>query len=193
MDDKMSQEIELQDIIEDLSSLDIIILSLLHARNNEPVKGNLFFQKEMFVITDYIEEIKDPADYQPYLHGAWSEACKVHLKNLKSLSLVESNDNIRLSHNGEKVISSIKSPLLSKDNIDAIEDFKEFLNSLTRQELLLFSYVSYPKFAEESTTYKDVMSRRVPTAISLYKKRKISLGKAVFLSGLNIDEFLDRL
>ncbi|HNW81239.1 MAG TPA: UPF0175 family protein, partial [Methanoregulaceae archaeon] len=67
-----------------------------------------------------------------------------------------------------------------------------FLNDLSRDEILLFSYVSYPDFIEKSAVYERVIRKRIPAAISLYEKEKVSLEKAAFLAGLPVEEFLDQ-
>ncbi|MEI7857826.1 MAG: hypothetical protein WCH85_10025, partial [Methanomicrobiales archaeon] len=69
--------------------------------------------------------------------------------------------------------------------------YKEFLNDLSRDEILLFVYVSYPDFMEKSAVCERVIRKRIPTAISLYKKEKVSLEKAAFLAGLPVEKFLD--
>jgi predicted HTH domain antitoxin len=79
------------------------------------------------------------------------------------------------------------------EQIEAILDYKEFLNDLTQDELLLFTYVSYPEFKAESAVYDRVIRKRIPIAVSLYKKGKVSLEKAAFLAGLPVEKFLDQV
>jgi predicted HTH domain antitoxin len=74
-----------------------------------------------------------------------------------------------------------------------LEDFKDFLNDLPDKEVLVFIYVSYPKFIEESAKWDELKQKRVDIAISLLKKGKISFSKAVEISGLNISGFQDVL
>ena len=66
------------------------------------------------------------------------------------------------------------------------------MNDLTEDEILLFTYVSYPKFKSESAVYERVI-KRIPVAVSLYNKGKVSLEKAAFLAGLPIEKFLDKV
>ena len=77
------------------------------------------------------------------------------------------------------------------EQIEAIQGYKEFLNDLSRDEILLFFYVSYPDFTEKSAVYERVTRKRIPAAISLYNKEKVSLEKAAFLAGLPAEKFLD--
>lgn len=58
-------KLSIEDIVEDLSDLDLAILHLLHACDNAPLKGEVAFQKEMFLIADYIEKIRELAKFTP--------------------------------------------------------------------------------------------------------------------------------
>jgi uncharacterized protein YwgA len=181
----------IEDIVEDLNDLDLAILQLLHAGNDDPLKGRVAFQKEMFLIADYIDKIRDKADFIPHTFGPYSETAETEMGNLKSLGLVkEEGSEYRITPNGIAALE--KKPAFSHEEIEAIADFKEFLNDLTMDELLLFTYVSYPKFKEESAVYERVIRKRIPTAVSLYKKGKVSLEKAAFLAGLPVEQFLDK-
>ena len=86
----------------------------------------------------------------------------------------------------EKVCSA-----LHPEESEAIDDFKEFLNDLSVDDLLLFVYVTYPEYAHESRRLRKIQQRRAPLSASLY--REVSLEKAVFLAGMNIESYLDHL
>ncbi len=58
-----------EDIVEDLTDLDLAILQLLHAGNNASLKGESAFQKEMFLIADYVEKIRELAKFIPHIFG----------------------------------------------------------------------------------------------------------------------------
>ena len=88
----------------------------------------------------------------------------------------------------EKVCSA-----LHPEESEAIDDFKEFLNDLSVDEVLLFVYVTYPEYARESARRRKILQRRAPLSASLYRKGKVSLEKAAFLAGMNIESYLDYL
>jgi predicted HTH domain antitoxin len=182
----------IEDIVEDLNDLDLAILHLLHAGNNDPLKGRVAFQKEMFLIADYIDKIREQTEFIPHIFGPFSEAAENEMGNLKSLGLVmEKGQEYQITPTGIAALGRVK-PAFSNKEIEAIADFKEFLNDLTKDEILLFTYVSYPKFIEESAVYEQVIRKRIPLAISLYKKGKVSLEKAAFLAGLPVEKFLNQ-
>jgi uncharacterized protein YwgA len=185
-------EFSIEDIVEDLTDLDLAILQLLHAGDNDPLKGKVAFQKEMFLIADYIDKIREQAEFIPHTFGPYSEAAENEMGNLRSLGLVkEKGHEYHITPNGIAALSKAK-PVFNEEQVEAIQDYKEFLNDLTEYELLLFIYVSYPQFKEESAVYDRVIRKRIPTAISLYKKGKVSLEKASFLAGLPVEKFLDQ-
>ena len=186
-------EFSIEDIVEDLTDLDLAILQLLHASNNDPLKGKVAFQKEVFLIADYIEKIREQTEFIPHTFGPYSEAAENEMGNLKSLGLVKEKDHeYHITPSGVAALSKAK-PAFTVEQIEAILDYKEFLNDLTQDELLLFTYVSYPEFKEESAVYDRVIRKRIPTAVSLYKKGKVSLEKAAFLAGLTVEKFLDQV
>ncbi len=185
-------EFSIEDIVEDLTDLDLAILQLLHASNNDPLKGKVAFQKEVFLIADYIEKIREQADFIPHTFGPYSEAAENEIGNLRSLGLVkEQGHEYLITTVGVAALSRAKQ-VFSEEEIEAIKDFKNFLNDLSEDELLLFIYISHPEFTQESAVYDRVIKKRITTAASLYKKGKVSLEKAAFLAGLPIEKFLDR-
>ena len=186
-------EFSIEDIVEDLTDLDLAILQLLHAGDNEALKGKVAFQKEMFLIADYIDKIREQAEFIPHTFGPYSEAAENEMRNLRSIGLVKEKDHeYCITPTGVAALSKAK-PAFSDEEIEAIQDYKKFLNDLSQDELLIFTYVSYPEFKEESAVYDRVIRKRIPTAISLYKKGKVSLEKAAFLAGLPAEKFLDRI
>jgi uncharacterized protein YwgA len=186
-------ENSIEALVEDLNDLDLTILQLLHAGNNTPLKGEVVFQKEMFLIADYIEKIRELAKFIPHTFGPYSDAAENGMRNLKSLGLVEEKyHEYQITPQGVAALSKAKSAF-TEEQVEAVQDYKEFLNDLSRDEILLFVYVSYPDFVEKSAVYERVIRKRIPTAISLYKKEKVSLEKAAFLAGLPVEKFLDQM
>ncbi len=182
----------LDSIAEDLSPLSVAILELLKVDDEKPVKGNVAFQKEMFLISNYIDKVNERAEFIPHSLGPYSEASEVSMDNLVSMGLVEKKEGntYKITPLGIKVLG-LKQDLFSPEEKESIEDFKEFMSNLTNDEILLFIYASYPDFTVESTEYRRIMKSRVKNSISIYKKGIVSLEKAAFLAGVNIETFLD--
>jgi len=180
-------------ILDKLSELDLLILALFYADMARPIKDELFFQKEMFLVVNFIKEIKSAADFIPHILGPYSEPVEISLKNLISVNLIEKNPRgYQITKFGKEIFEkSIHK--ISPEKIEAIEDFKKFLNDLSKDELLVFTYFSYPDMRKESAVFERVKRKRLPASISLYKKGKVSLEKAAFLSGLPMEKFIEIL
>ncbi|MCO5383946.1 MAG: hypothetical protein NHB15_19305 [Methanosarcina barkeri] len=84
----------LDNIAEDLSPLSVAILELLKVNDEKPVKGKVAFQKEMFLISNYIDKVSERAEFIPHFLGPYSEASEVSMDNLVSMGLVEKKREI---------------------------------------------------------------------------------------------------
>lgn len=186
-------EFTLDEIADSLPHLGAAILHLLHAGGNSAVRGDVLFQKELFLIGDYIERIGEDADFVPHIFGPYSEAAEVALGELVSLGLVRrSEGGYTLTPDGVRVWEKVCSVFHTEES-GAIDDFKAFLNDLSVDEVLLFIYVTYPEYTCESARLRDILEKRVPLSASLYRKGKVSLEKAAFLAGMNMESYLDYL
>ncbi len=189
----MTVEFTLDEIADSLPDLGVAILHLLHAGGNSAVRGDVILQKELFLIGDYIERIGETADFVPHIFGPYSEAAEVALGELVSLGLVRrSGGGYTLTPDGVRVWEKVCS-VFNTEESGAIEDFKAFLNDLGVDEVLLFVYITYPEYTHESARLRDILQKRVPLSASLYRKGKVSLEKAAFLAGMDIESYLDYL
>jgi Uncharacterized small protein len=189
----MTVEFTLDEIADSLPYLGVAILHLLHAGGNSAVRGDVIFQKELFLIGDYIEQVGDDADFTPHIFGPYSEPAEVALDELVSLGLVRrSAGGYTLTPDGVRVWEKVHSAF-PDDESGAIEDFKIFINDLSVDEVLLFVYVTYPEYTCESARLRDILRRRAPLSVSLYRRGNVSLEKAAFLAGMNLESYLDYL
>lgn len=177
---------------EDLSLLSIAILELLRVDDEKPIKGKIAFQKEMFLVSNYIDKVNEQAEFVPHFFGPYSEASEISMDSLISMNFVgkEEDDTYRITPSGIKVLE-LRQDVFSQEEKEAIADFKKFIGSLTDDEILLFIYSSYPEFTIEASQYRRIMKSRVKDSISIYKRGIVSLEKAAFLAGINLETFLD--
>jgi len=187
----VAMEFTIDEIADNLPGLGVAILHLLHAGDRSAVRGDVIFQKELFLIGDYIERVGDDADFTPHIFGPYSESAEVALDELVSLGLVRRTaGGYTLTSDGVRVWEKVRSAFPA-DEVGAIEDFKAFINDLSVDEVLLFVYVTYPEYTCESARLHDILQKRRPLSASLYRKGKISLEKAAFLAGMNLESYLD--
>jgi uncharacterized protein YwgA len=178
-------------IVKNITDLELLILALLYADNKEGIKGDLFLQKELFLVVNLIKEMKSKADFIAHFLGPYSEPIEQSLRNLLSYKLVEKRGGkYCITQSGTNVFEELQHRL-SRDHLEAIEDFKLFLNDLFQDELLVFIYCSFPAFTTESTIKREIFKKRLPVAIGLYKKGKVSLEKAASLSGISLEDLID--
>lgn len=186
----MSEENFVNEIVKRTDKLGKTLLYLIYSNNREPIKGRTMVQKEMFLVAKFIPEVWELAEFIPYNHGAYSEDVKVLMDEFKSYEILrEDKWGIYLTDFGEKAIRKIVESL-SIEEKEAIDEFKLFMNKMTLNEVLVYSYFSYKFFAKDSAIIPRVLSNRLKASISLYKRGVINLEKAIFLSGLSGKEFL---
>jgi len=180
-------------ILEDLSEVKKNLLLLLIAKSNEPIPGKIWFQKELFLISKNREELAEEADFESYFWGPYSELADSEMVELIQLGIVKKIDSkYALTDVGRDIANTIFKKS-SKDEKQLIEDVKEFLNSLRKDELLLFIYVSYPETIEDAVEFKQLLPKRKEIAIRMYKHKKVSIGKSAELAGISVNEMIQEL
>ena len=177
-------------ILENLTETQKYTLLLLSANNYEPVKGKLWFQKELFLLAKNIDELAEQTDFEADFMGPYSESADEGLEQLEFAKVVENEGNkLKLTGLGRD-IAEILEKNNSEEEKEMIEDFKSELNDLTEDELLGFIYFTFPDMTSESVKIEKIKPKRKNIALSLYAKSKISIGKALEIAGMNLDTFI---
>lgn len=181
---------EAKSILEEMSELQRSMVLLLSSSNNKPIKGNTWFQKELFLIAMNEEEVAEEASFESDMYGPFSETAKNELEDLEMDGVViKSGNKMWLSGLGLEIVEQIKKQT-SKEKLEMIARFKELLNDLTDEEVLTFVYFTFPEFTEESAVKEKIDKNREQVAIKLYKKEKISLQKAAEIAGVPLENFV---
>ncbi len=119
--------------------------------------------------------------------GPYSETIEYILEDLIQLGLVDKNNNYyKLTDYGIDIFRELRP---KKELMEVIDDFKDFLNDLPENELLVFIYVFYPKYISESAVWDKLKIDRLKISISLLNKHKLSFSKAAEIAGLDIFDF----
>ncbi len=180
-----------------LADFDLVqryILALLASHDRVRIPGKLWLQKELFLISKLRVRLAEEAEFVPYLRGPYSEIADDALEDLKRVGLVDFNKyggDIRLTPEGAKVAGELQRSLPPEVKTE-VDDTKEFLNSVSEDELLVFTYFSYPAMVTGSVVKDRAAKVRVARAVSLYEKEKVSLEKAAELAGLSLAQFKKR-
>lgn len=177
-------------ILENLTETQKYTLLLLSANNYEPVKGKLWFQKELFLLAKNSDELAEQTDFEADFMGPYSESADEELEQLEFAKVVENEGNKLILTGLGRDIAEILGKNTSNEEKEMIEDFKSELNDLTEDELLGFIYFTFPDMTTESIKIEKIKPKRKNIALSLFAKSKISLGKALEIAGMNIDAFI---
>jgi hypothetical protein len=151
----------------------------------------LWYQKELYLISRVITELAEEAEFESDLMGPYSELADEQTDRLRRENVIDSEQK-QLTIRGQKIVGKIESEF-SSDTAKFIGEIKDFLNDLSKDELLGFIYYSYPDMRVDSLEFKRISTKREEIAVSLFRKDKISLGKAALISGLSQEEVIDLL
>ena len=180
-------------LLEDLSEVKKNLLLLLSANSYTPINGKLWYQKELFLLAKNNKELEQEADFEAYFLGPYSELAEAEMDELVQLGVVNKvGSSYALTEVGKDIAHSVLKDV-SKSELELIEDVKDFLNSLTKDQLLLFVYVSYPEMIEDSIEFEQLIPKRKEIAILMYRQGKISVGKTAELAGVSVSDIIEEL
>ncbi|MFH0970174.1 MAG: UPF0175 family protein [Candidatus Diapherotrites archaeon] len=187
---------QLDQTMSNLNEVDRFILLLLRANKYAPVPGALWLQKELFLLKELFPSLENETDFAPYFMGPHSEIVQQEADELVESNLIQQkNGKIILTNLGKEVADKL-SRKAEKYELEKIEEFKDFLNDLSKDELLAFIYFSFMSeedLKRESVEFPTISKNRKKLAVSLYQKEKVSLEKAAQIAGIPIDEFVDEV
>jgi predicted HTH domain antitoxin len=190
----MMESSAIEKILKSFTDAQLYVILLLGIGEYKPVKGRLWYQKEMYFVSNIIEVLRKSLEFEPYFIGPHSRDLEEALDQLKFYDMIQYNKNeIELTDFGKEVFGFIKNKTIDKE-INAIDEIKGLFNDMSNDELLVFVYTSVDKsLITESLEYERVMRKRVPLAVNLYKKGKVSLGKAAEIAGMTVEGMMQLL
>lgn len=191
----MGEKLINKEDVKNFSVIEKFILMLLYAAGGK-IKGKLWFQKEIFELSKVFKELAEELDFNAYSYGPFSESLDEHLDMLINSGFVaiqncEKAQPIKLTEKGLEVAKIIwdKEPINEKKVIEATT---EFLESLDKDELILYVYAISPKMAEQSDIKENVYQRRIEIALRMLEEGKISLSLAAKLAGLSVNDMMQK-
>jgi uncharacterized protein YwgA len=169
-----------------LSPLEKYILMLHYAGGG--AKGQLWFQKEVFVLSRAFEELAEEVDFEAFSYGPYSEAVEECRNALENSGLVRGTS---LTEEG-RIIAAMLWEATSDQEKEIIKATVEFFESLSREELLLYICVMYPSMVEKSKEIDGILKQREKIALKMLRDGKVSLSLAAMLVGLSVEEMLEK-
>jgi len=187
MNDINSKDLDL------LSKSQFLILFLLASKKSTPIKGKLWLEKELFLLTESVQKLKELFDFEADLYGPYSEIVNSDLEALIQMNLTETiSKQFSITSKGLKLISCFEGQI-SKKLLDEIYKSKDLLNDLSRDELLAYIYQVFPNTTEESIVFDKIKPKLKDIAIDLLKMGKISIGLAAKIANMPYSEFFNYL
>ena len=154
MGDKVTLEIK-EKILQDGNDLHKFIILLTNA-NDEPIKGMLKLQKMMYLLSDLMEEVKEQCSYVADNYGPYSKVVAEETRYLEQIGVLTGNvGKIALTQLGKEIAHELYKNE-DEELRRVLNEYKDFLNSMTRNELLAYIYSAYPDTAKESTEYENL-------------------------------------
>jgi predicted HTH domain antitoxin len=177
-----------------MTAVERFILLLLYSpvgtKKNVSITGDIWLQKEVYAVSQQAKQVEQEAGYRAFRFGSFSEFVELTKEQYQSSGYIQQSENneISLTTRG-KVLAEQVWKFSSESDRKLAQEVKDQFNDMGYWELLLFMYDTYPLTATDSQVRDDVYKRRLPSAISLYKKGKVSLEKAAELAGMHIEAF----
>ncbi|MFH1311081.1 MAG: hypothetical protein ABIH65_01610 [Nanoarchaeota archaeon] len=153
-------------------------LILLLGVKETPIKSDLYLQKEMFILSNSKEELKDELNFDKHYYGPYSQILQEIL--LKPTYIKDPFDfdgkRILLSENGKKEYERMIKEY-SKDKrfsklLLSLKLIREMYDVLSSNELLFLIYETYPDYVDFSSVAKEIINEPMRSRIidSLFSK-----------------------
>jgi predicted HTH domain antitoxin len=172
------------------------LLLLLYAkdaseREFSPIKGQLWLQKEMFLVAREVPDLKE--EFEEFRLGPFSESIDDLSDRLTVSGFIEQGkQGIGLTSKGRELARDLWVRSDPKER-GLVERVKKFANDLTGDELLVFVYVRFPEYTGLSDIKDDIEVKRPDAAVGLFRKGKVSLTAAAEISGRSLLEFREMI
>lgn len=182
-------------IIRDLQPIEKYYFMLLFAPDSkgkftEPVKGNMWSQKEMFMLSKLVKALEADTEFIAYAMGSFSEAvAEIEDQFFISGFAEKQGSATALTFEGRKLAELVWEGSAEHER-SIVSSVKSCLNDLPQFELLALIYTLYPESAVNSILRADVDKQRPSLAMSLLKKGKIELPLALKVARMSQSEFL---
>lgn len=171
------------------------ILSLLDSNNQEPIQGKTRLMKELFFISLNVPSLNELLEFEADNYGPSSDVIMGYIDDMSQIKLINAEKTSR--NNVTYSLGEYGQKFLEKENLDLdyelISEMKSLCQGITNDELLALTYFSFPEMTEESLVKDKIWAKREKLALGLYRKGKVSLEKAVEISGLSYNDFLKLL
>lgn len=180
---------EAENLIPMLNPIQKYALLYADAKEGEPVRGKLWFQKGLFLFAQKAPDLADELAYEPALMGPLSDSLEWNLGQLEAIGVLERVDSsFRSTELGEECVRLLRREV-EQSELDRVEEIKELLNDLQKDELLALVYALHPAMTVESRELQKILPRSRSLAVNLYARGKVGLEMGARIAELSVQEF----
>lgn len=177
------------EILTRLNSIQKYALLMLEANQKAPIRGKLWFQKEMFLLSHLVPSLAEELGYEPALMGPISDSLDWNLDQLQAIGLLKKGHSGLVLTDSGRDCARLVSDQMDPSQKEQAEELKELLNDLSKDELLAFVYSLHPKMTVESDELESLQPKRKSIAVGLFAKRKVGLERGASIAGLPVQAF----
>ncbi|MFH1473743.1 MAG: hypothetical protein ABIE55_02515 [Candidatus Aenigmatarchaeota archaeon] len=131
-----------------------------------PVPSDLHIQKEMFVLTQTIPDLREIFNFKKHYQGPFSQILRDIIDSpiYVDRAFERRGRSILLSKNGKKEFNNIVKRNIKEEDFNIlninIKLIRNIYDRLNRFELLFLVYDTYPKYIEMSDVYNSIIKNK---------------------------------
>lgn len=163
------------------------------AKARQPVRGKLWYQKGLFLLAQKSPDLANELAYEPSLMGPLSDSLDWNLDQLESVGMLVRTDSKYLTTRFGDECARLLRKEFDSSELAHMEEIKDLLNDLPRDELLALVYALYPLMTVESQELARILPKRKDLAVSLYGRGKVGLELGARIANLSVQEFASLL
>lgn len=155
-------------------------LILLLGVVDKPIPSREHLQKELFIATQVNPYMAQFIDFEAHYKGPFSPDVEYVVENplYYTDAYCVGKETIELSDKGKEIFKQLSDKYVKntrfREFVAALRMIREFYDKLTKDELLLLVYVTYPKYIQYSSVHDKLMRRKKEILKKLHEKEAIT-------------------
>jgi uncharacterized protein YwgA len=170
-------------------------LAILNARDHEPIKHKILFQKIAFLSLRNFEKLFQLADFKAHKFGPYSPSLNITSEELALTNkiIIDKEVGYQININGTLKLLHVFSNLLDLEDLkkykkleEVVNNVKEDFNDFTVNQMLAFIYKSFPEYIEPSIKAEELNYEAL--FLEMYEEGKIGISKIAELMNWSFDK-----
>ena len=143
---------------------------------NRPIPSRLHLEKELFILSNFNKGLKPYFHFVSHFYGPYSQKLNQVLNSpvyFPNAIKIENNE-IKLTQFGKMLYDNLlelyrNNPIVQK-SLKVMKLIREMYDRLSKEELLLLIYLTYPEFVQKSNEYEKIRKNKGLLAKNLLEK-----------------------